>query len=203
MGLGSAPTLAGNVRHLALPMDPERVEELDHVVANAKGADRYRTFTFTSPWPTEYIEDQCELGRRMSTDEPAGDDSHEEEVWDARRVLDNSALDAAQGATRLAAVAQHLETGRLVAFSEFLLSPDRPEEAWQMATLVHQTHRGHRLGLAVKLANLEYLAATAPSVRLVITGNAQINAPMIAINDMLGFEIVGEGMFWQLTVGPP
>jgi hypothetical protein len=38
---------------------------------------------------------------------------------------------------------------------------------------------------------------------LVITGNAQINAPMIAINDMLGFEIVGEGMFWQLTLDPP
>jgi GNAT superfamily N-acetyltransferase len=193
---------AGNLRHLGLPVDPERMMELRQSAAHTKGSDAYRTFTFTTPWPEEYREDQCELSRRMSTDEPAGDSSHEEEVWDARRIEDNDALDAAQCATRLAAVAQHLETGRLVAFSELLLSPDRPVEAWQEATLVHPEHRGHRLGLAIKLANLEYLAAAAPSVTLVVTGNAQVNAPMIAINDMLGFRVVAEQMFWQKPLGP-
>jgi GNAT superfamily N-acetyltransferase len=200
--LGFTPSLAGNVRHLAVPMDPRRRTELRQTVADAPDAERYRTFTFTTPWPEEYAEDQCELSRRMSTDEPAGDSGHEEEVWDARRIEDNDALDAAARVTRLAAVAQHLESGRLVAFSELLLSPDRPDEAWQMATLVHPEHRGRRLGMAVKLANLDYLAATAPNVRLVITGNAQVNAPMIAINDMLGFHVVAEEIFWQKSLRP-
>ncbi len=66
-----------------------------------------------------------------------------------------------------------------------------------MATVVHPLHRGHRLGLAVKLANLDFLAEQAPAVRLIVTGNAQTNAPMIAVNDMLGFEVAGVGMFWQ------
>ncbi len=60
-----------------------------------------------------------------------------------------------------------------------------------MATIVHPEHRGHRLGLAVKLANLEALAEEAPAVRRIVTGNAAVNAPMIAVNDMMGFEVAG------------
>ena len=94
-------------------------------------------------------------------------------------------------------MAEHVPSGRLVAFSELLLAHDTPDQAWQMATVVHPLHRGHRLGLAVKIANLDLLAEKAPAVRLIVTGNAQSNAPMIAVNDMLGFEVAGVGMFWQ------
>ncbi len=66
---------------------------------------------------------------------------------------------------------------------------------------MHPEHRGHRLGLAVKLANLDFLAEREPAVRMIGTGNAQENAPMIAVNDMLGFEIAGVGMFWQKQLG--
>jgi len=76
---GFEPTLAGNMRHLVLPMDTERIVELRHIVEQAKDAEQYRTFTFQTPWPKEYTEDRCELGRRMSTDEPPGDSEHEEE----------------------------------------------------------------------------------------------------------------------------
>jgi GNAT superfamily N-acetyltransferase len=81
--------------------------------------------------------------------------------------------------------------------TELLLANDTPGQAWQMITVVHPDHRGHRLGLAVKLANLEFLALEAPKVRVVETGNASVNAPMIAVNEMLGFEIFSEGAFWQ------
>jgi hypothetical protein len=195
--IGFEPTLGGNRRVLPVPLEPEHVDELRAFAARVAGADRYRTFTFRTPWPDEYTDDHCELGRRMSTDEPAGDSDHEEELWDAQRIHESDDLLAAQHSTKLAAVAQHIESGRLVAFTELLMSPDRPSEAWQMATLVHPEHRGHRLGLAVKLANLEFLARAEPSIRVVTTANASVNAPMIAINDMLGFEIVSQGRFWQ------
>jgi GNAT superfamily N-acetyltransferase len=192
---GFEATQAGNRRHLILPFDrARRGRLLDDVARAALG---YRTFTFTAPWPREYLDDQCELSRRMSTDQPSGDDSHEEEVWDAARVDEIERVTAAQGLTRLIAVAEHVGSGHLVAYSELALPRDHPVEAWQWATLVLREHRGHRLGLAVKLANLDYLAATAPAVRVVITGNAQENAPMIAVNDMLGFEVVATGTFWQ------
>ena len=70
-----------------------------------------------------------------------------------------------------------------------------------MLTVVQPEHRGHRLGLAVKLANLDALARQAPGVRLIVTGNAAVNGPMIAVNDMMGFEVAGEGLFWQKRPG--
>ena len=139
----------------------------------------------------------------MSTDEPHGDEAHVEEVWDAERVRENDALRAARGARFLIAAAEHRASGRLVACTELSLAAGSPGQAWQMLTVVHPEHRGHRLGLAVKLANLDALASQAPAVRVIVTGNAAVNAPMIAVNDMMGFKVAGEGHFWQkrLDVG--
>lgn len=196
--MGFEATQTGNRRHLTLPVDVARRRRLlDEVARSAVG---YRVFTFTAPWPKEYLDDQCELARRMSTDAPSGDEEHEEEAWDEARVEETERTAAAQGLVRLVAVAEHIESGRLVAFSELALPRDHPIEAWQWATLVLREHRGHRLGLAVKLANLDYLAATAPAVKLVITGNAQENAPMIAVNELLGFEVVATETFWQKSL---
>jgi GNAT superfamily N-acetyltransferase len=200
--VGFVAMLAGNLRHLAVPIDGARRDELRAEVARTRAADAYRVLTFEAPWPEEYLDDQCTLFQCMSTDEPHGDDSHEDEIWDDERVRENNALHAARGARFLVAVAQHLATGRLVACTELTIAAGAPEQAWQMLTVVHPAHRGHRLGLAVKLANLDVLARRAPAVRLIVTGNAAVNAPMIAVNDLMGFAVAGEGQFWQkhLTV---
>jgi GNAT superfamily N-acetyltransferase len=193
--MGFVAAQFGNRRHLVLPVATDRLALVRDEVARA--AAGYRVFTFGSPWPAEYLDDQCELSRRMSTDAPSGDLQFEEEVWDAARVEESNELLARQGVRKLVAVAQHVASGRLVAFSELALPQDHPHEAWQWATLVLREHRGHRLGLAVKLANLDYLATFVPEVRVVTTGNARENGPMIALNDMLGFEVVADGTFWQ------
>ncbi len=195
--VGFEPMLSGNIRHLPVPMDVARMAELRTEVARARDADAYRVLTFEAPWPAEYLEDQCALFQCMSTDEPHGDEGHEEEIWDADRVQENDALRVARGARFLIAVAQHIASGRLVACTELAIGAESPGQAWQMLTVVEPEHRGHRLGLAIKLANLELLASGAPDVRLIVTGNASVNAPMIAVNDMMGFEIASEGKFWQ------
>jgi GNAT superfamily N-acetyltransferase len=200
--VGFTPTLGGNTRHLRLPVDPARLDQLRGVVAGARDAADYRTVTFDAPWPEELMEDHGELLRRMSTDEPAGDSEREEEFWDERRLRESEELLAARGASKFVAVSQHAPSGRVVAMSEILVGADTPAQAWQAVTVVDRAHRGHRLGLAVKIANLDALAARAPAVRLIVTGNAAVNAPMIAVNDMMGFEVAGEGMFWQKRLGP-
>jgi GNAT superfamily N-acetyltransferase len=199
--VGFVATMSGNSRYLALPLEPRRLDELRATVRGARNAADYRTFAFRAPWPEAYLEDQCELYRRMSTDEPAGDGDKEEEVWDRARVVENDELLAARGAWKLAAVAEHVPSGRLVAVSELLVDPDAPEEAWQLVTLVLTAHRGSRLGLAVKLANLDALADAAPAVRRITTGNAAVNDPMIAVNDLMGFSVAGAGHFWQRDLG--
>jgi len=201
--VGFEVMLSGNIRHLAVPMDAARREELRAEVAGARGAAAYRVLTFEAPWPAHYIEDQCALFRCMSTDEPHGDEGHEEEMWDADRVSENDALHRARGARFLVAAAQHRATGQLVACTELLLAADAPAQAWQMLTVVRPAHRGHRLGLAIKMANVDELARRAPEVHVVITGNAAVNTPMIAVNEMMGFEVASEGNFWQKRLDLP
>jgi GNAT superfamily N-acetyltransferase len=200
---GFEQTLTGNKRLLRLPFDPARREELRAVVANAPAAHEYRTLAFVAPWPDEFLDDHCALLRVMSTDEPAGDGERQAEHWDEERLRENDELDLAREATVLAAVAQHVPTGRLVALTELSVSKDSPGESWQQITVVHPEHRGHRLGLAVKLANLDLLAERAPDVRIIQTGNAAVNKPMIAVNEMMGFEVFSEGAFWQKHLTAP
>jgi GNAT superfamily N-acetyltransferase len=199
---GFEQTLTGNMRMLRLPFDPVRRDDLAAIVANAPGAYEYRTMAFVAPWPEEFLDDHCALLRVMSTDEPAGDGERQAEHWDAARLHENDELDAAREATVLAAVAQHLPSGKLVATTELSVSKDSPGQAWQQITVVHPDHRGHRLGLAVKLANLDLLAEFAPDVRFLQTGNAAVNKPMIAVNEMMGFEVFSEGAFWQKHLTP-
>jgi GNAT superfamily N-acetyltransferase len=195
--MGFEATLSGNLRQLRVPMDEARRDDLRAVVAGAPEAANYRTLTFETPWPTEFLDDECNLLRVMSTDEPAGDGERQAETWDAERLRENDELLTARRVYKLAAVAQHLMSGQLVAMTELLLAHDAPAQSWQMITVVHPEHRGHRLGLAVKLANLDFLAERAPDVRLVQTGNASVNEPMIAVNELMGFEVASEGAFWQ------
>jgi GNAT superfamily N-acetyltransferase len=200
---GFEQTLTGNMRLLRLPFDAARRDGLRAIVANAPGADDYRTMAFVTPWPEEFLDDFCTLLRVMSTDEPAGDGERQAEDWDEARLRENEELDLAREATVLAAAARHVPSGRLVALTELSLSKHSPGQAWQQITVVHPDHRGHRLGLAVKLANLDLLAERAPDVRLVVTGNAAVNKPMIAVNEMMGFEVFTEGAFWQKHLDVP
>lgn len=201
--LGFEATLSGNLRQLFVPMDDARRADLNAVVADAPDAANYRTLAFATHWPTEFLDDECNLLRVMSTDEPAGDGERQAETWDEERLRENDELLSARRTYKLAAVAQHLPSGQLVAMTELLLAHDTPAQAWQMITVVHPDHRGHRLGLAVKLANLDLLAERAPDVRMVQTGNASVNAPMIGVNEMMGFVVASEGAFWQKHLSTP
>jgi len=195
--LGFTSTHAGHRRTLALPPDEARFAALRAEVAAAPGASDYRILTFRGRWPEAFVDDECALERAMSTDQPQGDQQAEEEVWDAARIAELDDNLRAQGIVSLTAVAQHIESDRLVAYSRIAIAERRPTEAWQWATIVLGEHRGHRLGLAVKLANLEFLRQELPTARRVMTSNAAVNGPMIAVNDMMGFEIDAVGAFWQ------
>jgi RimJ/RimL family protein N-acetyltransferase len=69
-----------------------------------------------------------------------------------------------------------------------------------MVTAVLPEHRGHRLGLLVKIAMLDLLASQAPDVDRIFTGNAGSNQHMIAINEQLGFEVADTYRSWELDL---
>jgi hypothetical protein len=52
---------------------------------------------------------------------------------------------------------------------------------------VTREHRGHRLGLLLKLAMMELLTTTEPQLERMETSNAASNTHMAAVNDALGY----------------
>jgi len=187
-------------RDLVTPPDRAR---LDALAAEARtSAADYEVLTFSGAWPEADAADRALMGARMSTDAPTGDLDLHEEVWDVERVRQIEQTIRAMDRTLLVAAARHRPSGRVVAFTEIAVPNGAPERAFQWDTLVLAEHRGHRLGALVKLANLEQLALASPRTAVVATWNAHDNAPMIAVNDALGCEVVGLARTWQKRLGP-
>jgi hypothetical protein len=62
---------------------------------------------------------------------------------------------------------------------------------------VFEAHRGHRLGLALKLATHRRLAEDFPEVRRIVTWNSHVNPWMIHVNEQLGYEIAYREVTYQ------
>lgn len=196
-GLEQAEVLA----RLDLEDAPDE-QELAGMAAEAEAASAaYQVKGWAGPTPDELVPAMANLRARMSTDVPAGELAMELESWDADRVRYADALEELMGRRAYWTVARHLESGELVAYTVLSVAAESPEMAWQEDTLVAPDHRGHRLGMRVKLANLRRLREQAPGVRRINTGNADENAPMRAINTALGFRPAVVGGVWQLNLG--
>ncbi|QDW61383.1 GNAT family N-acetyltransferase [Oerskovia sp. KBS0722] len=181
---------------------PPRSEVVDPLrdAALATAGDHYRVHLWQDTVPEEWIDDFAVLETRMSTDAPSGGLDLEEDPWDADRVRVASQSFADRGQGYLVAVAEHVPSGRLAAFSMVSYPHDRAEVVIQEDTLVLREHRGHRLGMLVKIAVLDELARVRPSSRRIHTWNAQENQHMLAINEALGFEVASVTAEWQLRL---
>jgi len=171
--------------------------------ARAVAGDDYRVLTWTDAVPDDRADDVALLFTRMSTDAPVGGVDYEEDPWDAQRVRTWTDQLRGKGYGFLMTVAEHVPTGALAAFTLFEYPLDRPDFAHQEDTLVLREHRGRRLGMLVKVVNLEALAAARPQVRRIHTGNAEENAHMLAINVALGFRPAGGWAAWQKRAAAP
>lgn len=181
---------------LDLPVEPARLDEL-HAAAIAAAGPDYRLVSWTDHCPDEWADELAVLETRMSTDAPMGDLDLGEDVWDAERVRHHEATQAERGVTERVVAVEHVPTRTLAGFTALITSEETPQVAHQGDTLVRREHRGHRLGMLVKIANLRRLAAERPGTRRVATWNAQENDYMLAINVALGFRPAGVSGEWQ------
>lgn len=150
--------------------------------------------------PQEYVEDVAYLDGRLAADAPMGDLAWRPEKVDASRVRAGERVRAARGSRVYATGARHDATGRLVALTAITLEATIADHAWQQITLVEPGHRGHRLGLLIKIENLRYTLAEEPSLASVDTWNAAVNDHMISINEAVGFRPVDRWISWQRDV---
>lgn len=165
--------------------------------ARSIAGDRYELLAWTDSCPDEHVDQLAVLMSRMSTDTPAGALHYDPEVWDAKRVRHVEDEWKQTGLESLVAAARHRASGELAAYSVLQYSALKPWLAEQDDTLVAKPHRGHRLGMLVKLLNLRRMMQMHPAVERILTFNAAENDHMLAINVALGFRPAGYDGEWQ------
>lgn len=196
---GFRPALAETRRVLDLTtLDEGRLEQIEQEARAHAGG--YGLVSWTGSCPDEHVEAYAGLIGRMLTDAPLDDLDLEPEVWDVDRIREREVLMAAQLRTQLMTAARHLGGGELVAYTDIVVTTHDPANAYQWDTLVRPDHRGHRLGMLVKVANLRRLLEQAPAAERVHTWNADSNAHMLAINEAMGFVPLQREVEWQLDL---
>jgi GNAT superfamily N-acetyltransferase len=165
-------------------------------------APGYTLLNWTGPAPDEQVDQVARLY------EVLGDAPREEGVAaprvDAGRVRAIEASSRGPEFRVYTVAARHDASGTLAAMTQVITQAQLPGEALQALTAVDRPHRGHRLGLLVKVAVHQWLARAEPGVQAVFTLNSQTNEHMIAINERLGYRVSGRFRSWELAIaGPP
>lgn len=175
-------------RQLELPVPAARFSALRAEAASHAAGYRVRSY---AGWvPQGDLDVMAALTSRMSTDAPMGDLVVEPEHWDGARIREVEALRAAQGRHQWLAVAETSPAAGAaepVGYTVLVRSDHEPERLIQLDTLVLREHRGHRLGMLLKLECLARAMLDNPAAQRVSTWNAVSNTPMIAVNEQLGF----------------
>src|SRR5690606_3270613 len=150
----------------------------------------YRLESWRHRVPPEHLAGYARLAGRMSTDAPLGDLDYEPEVWDPARVLATEQRRARMDREWWCTVAVAPD-GSLAGMTEIMAARKNNRDAYQGDTIVDRDHRGHRLGLLLKVANLRALLADRPDVSSIWTWNAESNRFMISVNEKLGYVKAG------------
>ena len=147
--------------------------------------------------PERWLDDLAMLRTRMSTDAPSAGLDEPEDIWTAERVRAQDEHAGDGGRTLLVTAVEHLASGRLVGYTELAAPADAARVVEQRDTIVLREHRGHRLGLLLKVANLAQLERVLPGRPSVLTFNAEENRHMLDVNEALGFTPIGYEGAWK------
>jgi len=165
-----------------------------------KRAAGYSLVQWVDRTPDDVIDDIALLKGRMSVDVPLEEMQWDAEAYDASRVRALEEEIAKRRRRVVVTAARHDESGRLAGYTDIGVNVDHPRVAYQWDTIVLGPHRGHRLGMLMKLANLELLRRTIPGVEIINTWNAGVNEHMIAVNEAMGFRPAERERQWQLDL---
>ena len=182
----------------AMDIDAISAERLAGLRAAAeRGSAGYSMVGWTGPTPEEYLDQVAAINRTLY-DAPH-DPSVQEPVWDAERVRATERRQRLQDVRAHTVAARHDTSGELAGLTLIEVGQEYPEWGFQALTAVSRDHRGHRLGLRLKLAMLEQLARQEPQMKRIVTSNGETNGHMISVNETLGYYLLGKtARSWEL-----
>lgn len=197
--MGATRVTVETGRHLAIA-DLDEADLRRRLEAAEAASPDYGLVQWAGPTPDAYVDGIARMSARMTIDVPMDDLAWQPEVWDADRVRSRDAIAAIRQTRSYTTAARHIPTGELAGYTALDLPAGNDTLGWQEATLVLPGHRGHRLGLRLKIENLFHVLRHEPALEVVDTVNADVNDHVIAINEALGFRPVSRQSEWELKL---
>ena len=194
---GYAVANVDTVKVVDLAATADLLPGLEALAAERRGD--YRLQWWTDPAPAEHLASLADAISRFLEEIPLGDLDLRPEIWTPERLRAGEARRAAQRRDELTVVAL-APSGEVAGYTNLTLAPHAPRVASIGDTLVLPDHRGHRLGLALKVLLHQQARALHPGIELVATGNATVNTWMNAVNEQLGYRPVDRALELQKIV---
>ena len=179
---------------------PLPVAGLDALVtaARERSGPEYAVHSWIGGTPERWREGIALLNTRMSTDAPSAGLETPEDVWTVERLVESEERIARISPRRTFTTAvEHVPTGTLAGYSDMSVPVQASRSVTQWATLVLREHRGHALGMLLKVANLAHLEREKPGHPSVTTFNAEENRYMLDVNEAVGFVPIAHESGWR------
>ena len=173
-------------RQVLADVDQAEVQRL-WGAAQRKAAD-YCLERLQLPTADEVLGELVEVTAAIN-DAPMGDLTYEDEKFDLQRLRDFETALMGRGERAYRVIARHRQTGEVGGHTVVATHPLRPEIAGQGDTAVARQHRGHRLGLLLKIDMMRWLADAEPHLKIIQTWNNAENRFMINVNEALGYRL--------------
>jgi GNAT superfamily N-acetyltransferase len=178
---------------LALPLDVS-----DRLAENIRTTGQeFALHAWVDRTPERWREEMAAMRQLMSTEEPDAGLEEPEDVWTVERLVANEERLADSPRTLVTAAVEHVPTGTIAGFTTLSVPRELDRTISQEDTLVRREHRGHRLGMLLKLANLAEVQRLHPGHPAVITFNAEENRHMLDVNESVGFVPIGYEGAWR------
>jgi mycothiol synthase len=162
-------------------------------------ASGFELGVWEGPYPEADLDAIIEMKNVMNT-APRGDLDVEDFTWTKDMLRQWETELAQRKIERWTMYARHSESRQLAGYSEVFWNPNNPQNLDQGDTAVFPDYRNRGIGRWIKAAMLEKVLSERPQVTRIITGNANLNAPMLKINHELGFRLYKTWTIWQVRL---
>jgi GNAT superfamily N-acetyltransferase len=148
--------------------------------------------------PDRVIEQYCQLYAEVANQAPAGDLAGEMVVTPKQRRQDEE--EVRKNGYEWHTMVSREPDGTLSGLTEIFYAPVEPWQLEQELTGVREAYRGRGLGKWLKAEMLRFVVERYPEAVFVNTGNADQNAPMVSINERMGFREVLAQLFYEFDI---